>query len=373
MHWEDRFRLLASTQDAFVARFQLPSIGCGLDHWSRARHNGRWDDWSERLIKLRGDECWTDLTCLEFHYETQPVPSPLSVLFHEMPAWFHTGGVLFNHFVELVVPFFLFAPRRLRHVAGVLIVVFQATLILSGNLSFLNWLTLVVAIAAFDDQLLSRLAPARLRERVRELARREPSRWHRRVVIGLVGLVALLSVQPTANLLSGRQLMNASFDRLHLVNTYGAFGSITRERFEVILEGTRAEVPDADAEWREYELPCKPGDPARRPCLITPYHYRLDWQMWFAALSDYERQPWVVRLAWLLLEGEPTVKPLLEHDPFPDEPPRWIRARLFRYELEPEGEGWWRREPVGPYLRPLSRDDPALREFMEKNGLVPPG
>jgi hypothetical protein len=289
-----------------------------------------------------------------------------------MPPWFHSAGVLFNHFVELVVPFFVFAPRTPRHAAGLLIVAFQGVLIVSGNLSFLNWLTIVVAIACFDDRLLGRLVPRRLVERAGALAeeRAEPSRAQRVVSIGLLAVIGVLSVQPALNLVSPRQLMNFSFDRLHLVNTYGAFGSVSRERYEVVIEGTMDEVPDDDAEWLAYELPCQPGDPMRAPCVASPYHYRLDWQMWFAALSDYEREDWIVRLAYLLLRGEPSVRSLFERDPFGGRAPRFLRARLFRYELFRAGPGWWRREPAGTYLRVLSPSDPEMVEFLQDRGLL---
>src|SRR6185503_8451913 len=233
------------------------------------------------LIKLRGDPCWRDLTCLVHHYETQPIPNPLSYLLHALPPWFHKLGALFNHLVELVVPFFAFGPRRGRHIAGVLLIAFQGILILSGNLSFLNWLTIVPAIACFDDSALGRLFPAAWRERtLARSAGRSPSLPHRVAAFALAGLVALLSVNPVSNMLSPRQAMNATFDQFALVNTYGAFGSVGRERFEVILSGTRDGVLGEQTEWLEYELPCKPGDVTRRPCVISPYHYRLDWQIW---------------------------------------------------------------------------------------------
>ncbi|HSN25534.1 MAG TPA: lipase maturation factor family protein, partial [Kofleriaceae bacterium] len=115
------------------------------------------------LIKLRGDPCWTHLTCLDFHFETQPLPNPLSPLFHHAPHWFHAFGVLYNHLVEVVAPFFVFGPRRLRLLAGALMFGFQGILILSGNLAFLNWLTLVPILACFDDDFLLRLCPRRVR------------------------------------------------------------------------------------------------------------------------------------------------------------------------------------------------------------------
>jgi hypothetical protein len=319
------------------------------------------------LIKLRGDPCWTELTCLDFHFETQPIPNPLTPLFDGLPHWVLAGGVLFNHFVELIVPFMYFGPRRVRTFAGLATIAFQLVLVFSGNLSWLNWLTIFIALSCFDDDTLRRLVPRRLKWR--DSATPDPSRLHRRVVLVLVVAVLMLSVVPTVNLFSTRQLMNASFDRLHLVNTYGAFGSINRVRHEVVLEGTHAAADAPDSEWRAYELPCKPGDVDVVPCVVSPYHRRLDWQLWFAALGDYEREPWIVRLCWLLLEGSDAPMPLFANDPFPDEPPRFIRARLFEYHLTGRFGPWYRREPVAEYLRPMSRDDPEVLEFLEAYGL----
>jgi hypothetical protein len=336
------------------------------------------------LIKLRGDPCWRDLTCLITHYETQPNPSPVSWLFHQLPPAAHAIGVLFNHFVELVVPAFVFGPRWTRRVAGAFFVGFQLLLIASGNLSFLNWLTLVPALACFDDALLVRLVPRRLQPRVRARTELEPKDetplWHRRVANAYGVLVCVLSIGPVTNLLSSRQAMNASFDPLHLVNTYGAFGTVSRVRDEIVLEGTRDQSPTDDARWEEYELPCKPGDVRRRPCLVSPYHYRLDWQMWFAAMTTYEEEPWIAALVDKLLRGERAVVPLFAVDPFRDGPPRFVRARLYRYELtswrEPR-DVWWRRRLLTPadrpggseYMRPLSVGDPELDAFLKAHRL----
>ncbi len=319
------------------------------------------------LIKLRGDVCWRDLTCLVTHYETQPNPSPLSWVLHQMPRSFHVFGVLFNHFVELVVPFFLFGPRRVRHIAGAFLIAFQLVLIASGNLSFLNWLTIVPALACFDDSLLVRIVPQRLRHVIEASAARPASTFHRRVSIAYAAIVGLLSIGPVLNLFSSRQAMNASFDPLHLVNTYGAFGTVSRVRDEIVLEGTRDDPTSETAHWEEYELPCKPGDVTRRPCLITPYHYRLDWQMWFAAMSSYEDEPWIVILTDKLLRGDPHVRTLFAKDPFANgPPPRAVRADLYRYELTRWGDGpaWWKRKKLGEYMRPLELGDPDLETFI---------
>jgi Lipase maturation factor len=320
------------------------------------------------LIKLRGDPCWRRLTCLYYHYETQPIPNPLSRTLHFMPRWFHRAGVLFNHLTELVAPWFVFWPRRARLGAGVVMVAFQLFLIFSGNLSFLNWLTLVPILACFDDAFLSRFLPrALVRASARAADTAVPVRAQRLVAGAVVALVALLSIAPVRNLLSGRQVMNTSFDRLDLVNTYGAFGSVGRERDEIVLEGTDDAVPGDDADWRPYEFRCKPGDPMRRPCVISPYHYRLDWLMWFAAMSRPEQYPWSLHLVWKLLHGDPGVLGLLVNDPFPGAPPRFIRATLYRYRFarsDDPGGAWWTRERIGTWLPPLSTEDLRLRRFL---------
>jgi hypothetical protein len=322
------------------------------------------------LIKLRGDPCWRDLTCLVFHYETQPNPNPLSWYLHHLPAWFHRLEVGFNHVVELIAPWFVFGPRQARHLAGGLIVLFQVLLILSGNLSFLNWLTMAVAIACFDDGLLGRAVPAAIRDRLAErTAGTEESKARAMTTYALAIVVGLLSLNPIVNMLSPRQVMNTSFDPFDLVNTYGAFGSIGRERFEIVLEGTADAEPADAAAWVEYQFKCKPGDPGRRPCWVSPYHYRLDWQMWFAAMPGAGTPPWLVRLVAKLLAGDAGVRGLLAPGPFQDRPPRWIRGRLYRYEFTRPGEtGWWRRALVGEYLPPLSSDSPVLAEYLSQTG-----
>ncbi len=318
------------------------------------------------LIKIRGDPCWRDLTCLAYHYETQPVPNPFSWLLHNAPLWFHQAGVAFNHFVELVVPWFLFAPRRLRHVAGGFQALFQVILIVSGNLSFLNWLTLAICIPCFDDRLLARFGTP-------GTADEKPGRVHRAITALVCVLVAYLSIGPVRNMLSRGQIMNTSFDRFHLVNTYGAFGSVGRVRDEVIIEGTDAPLPTDDAEWREYGFNAKPGDPSRRPPWISPYHYRLDWQIWFAAMSVYPDQPWLVHFGAKLLEGDPGARSLLRDDPFPDHPPRWLRMTLYEYHFTKPGDGpaWWTRSKVRPYLPPIQKGNPQVAEFLRANGMIP--
>jgi hypothetical protein len=321
------------------------------------------------LIKMRGDPCWRDLTCLIYHYETQPVPHVLSWLLHQAPPWFHRIGTAVNHFVELIVPWFLLAPRaRLRHWAAGLTIAFQVTLILSGNLSFLNWLTIAVALGCIDDAFWVRVLPAALARRAARESR--PARVRFGVQLGLSCLILFLSISPVVNMLSPHQRMNTSFEPLNLVNSYGAFGSIGRERDEVIVEGTSDAAPGPDARWVEYEFKCKPGSVARRPCWITPYHYRLDWQMWFAAMSDIESEPWLVHMVYKLLQNDRGVLSLLAQNPFPNRPPRFIRAERYRYQFTRFGtRDYWRRERVDAYMPPLSAEDPRLLQYLGQYGL----
>ncbi|XP_071300994.1 lipase maturation factor 1 isoform X3 [Agelaius tricolor] len=275
------------------------------------------------LIKIRGDRCWRELTCMDYHYEV--------------------------------------------------------LLIISGNLSFLNWLTMVPSLACFDDASLGLLLGSRLRERAARLQRpgtrgQSPSLGScvRRVLnISLGLLITYLSIPVVLNLLSSRQVMNTSFNSLRIVNTYGAFGSITKERTEVILQGTSSLDPnDPTAVWEEFEFKCKPGDLRRRPCLISPYHYRLDWLMWFAAFQTYEQNEWIIHLAGKLLAQEEETLSLLATNPFAGrDPPRWIRGEHFRYKFSQPGgkharDGkWWIRKRIGPYFPPVNLQ--GLRKFFE--------
>ena len=330
--------------------------------------------WGAGLIKLRGDACWRDLTCLDFHFETQPVPSPLTAMFHALPGWAHKGGVLFNHLVELVAPFFVFGPRRVRIVAGLLMVALQLVLIASGNLSFLNWLTLVPILACFDDRLWARLLPAALVARAqRARAAAVPSRAQGLAAAALTVAVALLSIDPVVNMVSSRQVMNTSFTRLPIVNTYGAFGSVGRERAQLVFEGTEDAAVTPSTRWQPYEFKCQPGDPARRPCWMSPYHYRLDWLLWFAAMGAPRDYPWSVNLVWKLLNADRRTLSLLAAAPFGRAPPRFVRVELYRYRFAPRGaKVWWERTRIGPWLPPLAADDPALQTYLRQQGWVPP-
>jgi hypothetical protein len=303
------------------------------------------------LIKLRGDPCWRDLTCLRYHHETQPMPGPLSWRFHHLSPRMHRIEAFANHVVQLGAPWLLFLPQPVAGVGAGAIVVTQAWLVVSGNFAWLNLLTVVLALAALPDAWLGWLPERWLLGDAVVSAGEVPTAW---LVVVAVLTAALVwrSVPPVRNLLSPRQRMNVSHDPLRLVNSYGAFGSVTRLRVELAIEGT--EDPDGREGWRAYGFHGKPGPPGRRPRQFAPYHLRLDWLLWFAAMSydPVRENPWLRRLLRALADGDPGIRRLLRHDPFDGRAPAHVRVRRERYRFSTPSERratgeWWVVTPIG--------------------------
>ncbi len=303
------------------------------------------------LIKVRGDPCWRDLTCMTFHHETQPMPNPLSWFFHRLPRPLHRLEALGNFVAQLVLPFGLFLPQPFASIAAILMIATQLYLVVSGNYAWLNWVTILAIVAAVANPgwiAASAFAPA-------------PA-WFNVAVALLVAAIVILSWWPVRNMASPRQAMNASFNPFRLVNTYGAFGTVSRERIELVIEGTDEDAPGADAAWREYGFKGKPDDPTRLSPQVAPYHLRLDWLLWFIPLSPRYGGDWFVRFVGRLLEGDAPTLRLLRRNPFPEAPPRFVRARFFRYRFTTWRErratgAWWVREYQGDYLPPVRLDD----------------
>ena len=281
------------------------------------------------LIKIKShDKKWRDLTAMDVFYETQPVPNPFTKYFHAAPKTWHKFEVLTNHFVELVAPWLLIIPglpRQWRLAGGLIQLVFQGVLITSGNLSFLNWLTAVPAIWCLDDTFLMKAfypfktsaeAVAAYSTAIAPSMGKAVPIARSIVTVAFAALIAKLSIPVVQNLLAKRQIMNGSFDRYRLVNTYGAFGSVSEVREELIIEST----DNVAGPWREYVFKVKPG-PLTRSCpWISPYHYRLDWLMWIASVcGGIERSPWLLKLLLKLLEQDEGVLSLLDSDPWANE------------------------------------------------------
>lgn len=302
------------------------------------------------LIKIRGDQCWKDLTALYYHHETQPMPNPLSRYFHFLPRFILRQGVRFSHFVQLVAPFGLFLPQPISTIAGCLIIFHQFILIVGGNYAWLNWLTVVLGFLAISAPIPEHsLLPRPL--------------WYDLLIGTVGGFTIWLSYRPLLNLFSRRQKMNYCWNRYHLVGAYGAFGSVTKKRFELIIEGSMN-----GQEWKAYEFKAKPGHLSRRPPQFAPYHLRLDWLMWFLPFSVVtegqrvfvlEQEEWFLRFLHKLLQNDLKTLKLLKENPFPGRAPAQIRVRYYFYSLNRKQEqkltgNYWKREYVGEYLPPLT-------------------
>ena len=306
------------------------------------------------MIKIRGGREWRDLTALTYHHETQPMPNPLSRQAHLLPKWFHKGEVIGNHFAQLVVPFLLFVPGPVGSTAAAIVILTQLWLIVTGNFAWLNWITVVLAASAITDSAWHWLIPAIPTDLGTDAA--TTPLWWFAIVAAVTLLLLVLSFWPIRNLLSRRQLMNFSFNRWMLVNAYGAFGTVTKRRIEIVVEGTLAEIPDDDSEWREYGFKGKPGNVRAIPRQWAPYHLRLDWLMWFLPLGRMW-EAWFEMLLLRLLEADAPTLRLLAVDPFDGSPPHWVRARAYHYrfstraEFRASGDRWVRTfesEVIGP-------------------------
>jgi hypothetical protein len=306
------------------------------------------------MIKIRGGSEWRDLTALMYHHETQPMPGPLSRQAHLLPRWFHRLEVIGNHFTQLVVPWFLFAPLLgvwipwpgfawIGTVAAAVVIATQLWLVITGNFAWLNVITIVLAFSAVSVP--GTGEPGAL-----------PLGWLL-VTLAVTALYLVLSWAPLRNLFARRQLMNASFNRWNLANAYGAFGTVTKRRIEYIVEGTDADDPDApDTLWHEYGFRGKPGDVRRIPPQVAPYHLRLDWLMWFLPLGR-SLEDWFEAFLARLLEADPRMLRLLRHDPFDGRRPTWVRVVAYHYRFTTRGEhretgAVWHRTPQGIVLGP---------------------
>jgi predicted DCC family thiol-disulfide oxidoreductase YuxK len=305
------------------------------------------------FVKLAsGDAVWWNGTALDYHFWTQPLPTWTAWYAAQLPAGFLKGSVLAMFLIELAVPFLIFGPRRLRIAAFFPLAGLQIAILLTGNYGFFNLATLALCILLLDDRFLGRFYPRRVMERLPASAR--PSRLRRAL---LIPVAAWLLVTSSALFMARLGLADAIpraawtavrwTQPLRSVSSYGLFANMTESRPEIVLEGSNDGVT-----WQTYEFRWKPGDPRRRPAFVTPHMPRLDWQMWFAPLRGYQRATWFRYFIARLFEGSPSVEGLLEHNPFPDDPPRYLRASLYEYRfagpaLHRQTGVWWDREWKG--------------------------
>ncbi|HLX95061.1 MAG TPA: lipase maturation factor family protein [Verrucomicrobiae bacterium] len=324
---------------------------------------------SSGCVKLfSGDPNWRHLTALTFHYQTQPLPTWLGWYAQQLPLWFQKVSCAGMFAIELGAPWLIFTPRRLRFCGGAAIAFLQILILLTGNYAFFNWLTLALCLLLLDDFALVKLLPFKLRSVFApvtghsSLATRR--RWPRFITVPLAIGVTILYLFQISLTFGARPawlypvaIADAWLEPFRTFSGYGLFAVMTTERREIIVEGS-----DDGVTWLPYEFKYKPGDVNRRPAFAAPHQPRLDWQMWFAALGDYRENPWFVNFCLRLLQGSPEVTALLARNPFPDHPPRYVRAGLYDYQFTGFTErrvtgAWWKRERLGEYLPPVSLAD----------------
>lgn len=316
------------------------------------------------VVKLMsGDATWSNLTALNFHYETQPLPTVLGWYAHHLPEWFQKVSVAGMFGIEIVVPFLVFAPRRPRFLGAIALVALQLLIAVTGNYCFFNLLTIALCVLLLDDAVLERCLPSRIAKRLTL-----PSglilvqKWKRSLICVLAALILLVSgIRMAGTFLWREGFPPITQDVLkwaapfRVVNSYGLFTVMTTSRPEIGVEGS-----NDGRTWKEYKFKWKPDDLNHAPRWVAPHQPRLDWQMWFAALrGNCQNAPWFVNFAIRLLQGSPDVIELLERNPFPEAPPRYVRAVLYDYrfadvETKREKGAWWERERKGLYCRPIA-------------------
>jgi hypothetical protein len=309
-----------------------------------------------------GDSAWRSLTALSYHYETQPIPNALAYWMHRLHLPFQKFSTLMALAVELLAPFLYFGPRPLRWVGLGFTLSLMLLVEATGNFAFFNLLTVVLAVFLLDDRMLEGLSWLKRFQPAVQPEISGAMGWWNLVLVPVAALSLLVGGAMVLSRMTGKAELLRPFrpilpvvSAFRLVNTYGLFAVMTTERPEIILEGSE----DGSA-WQAYEFRYKPGDLFRAPPVVAPHQPRLDWQMWFAALrGDYTREAWFMRLVEALLNNEPVVLRLLAYNPFPDRPPRYVRAVMYDYEFTTPAEraaggAWWRREELGLYLPPVS-------------------
>ena len=315
------------------------------------------------VVKLTsGDDSWWKLTALDYHYWSQPLPTVFGWWADKSPEWFKHFSVALCLGVEIIVPFFIWAPRRLRLIAAGLLIFLQLAIAITGNYCFFNLLTIALCLLLIDDAVVGIARWAVRAQSVgthgsRVLADRLCSHAGIGVIIVTLPINAWLIFSAFKPLARAPVVLANFYEGLEpfrIANGYGLFRVMTKDRREIVLEGSADGV-----EWLPYEFRWKPGDVKRAPGWCAPHQPRLDWQMWFAALESPRENPWLIALMFRLLQGSHDVSTLLAHNPFPDKPPRYIRAMFYRYrfttvdELRQNGV-WWKRQELREYLPTVS-------------------
>jgi predicted DCC family thiol-disulfide oxidoreductase YuxK len=312
---------------------------------------------------------WSALTALDYHYWSQPLPTVFGWWVDKTPEWFKHFSVAFCLAVEIIAPFFIWAPRRPRLVAAGLMIFLQMVIALTGNYCFFNLLTIALCLLLIDDAAIGRSMEGRAPASPASQELRPPNA---RLIMSRLSTYAAIAVIIVTFPINAWLIFSAfkpqsrppgwlanfyeQVEAFRIVNGYGLFRVMTKDRCEIVIEGSADGI-----NWTPYEFKWKPGDVKRAPGWCAPHQPRLDWQMWFAALGTPEQNPWLIGLIVRLLEGSRDVTGLLAHNPFPDKPPNYIRAMFYRYrftniEEHRQTGAWWKRQELREYLPTISRD-----------------
>jgi predicted DCC family thiol-disulfide oxidoreductase YuxK len=317
------------------------------------------------VVKLSSqDPAWSNLTALQYHFETQPLPTWIGWLFAQLPLLFQEVSVVIMFFIELALPFFVFVPGRARRFACFIFIAFQILIFLTGNYCFFNLLTIALCLLLLDDSDLSRIIPWRWRATDALMKHVPASAWRQAVTLPLASIVMVTSVMQFSGTfrrpVEWPRWMLSSYRWLspfRSFNSYGLFSIMTTARREIVIEGSNDGIS-----WKSYEFRYKPGALKKRPGFVEPHQPRLDWQMWFAALGSYQQNPWFLSFCLKILQGSPQVLSLLDKNPFPGKPPRYLRAVSYQYHftnirtLYSTG-AWWKRQPDEDYLPMISLEN----------------
>ncbi len=319
------------------------------------------------LVKIISqDPTWNDFTALYYHYETQPLPTWIGWYVHQLPHAFQEFSVACVFIIQLGVVFMIFGPRRIRYTGCAVLVFHECLIFLTGNYCFFNLLTLALCLLLLDDAVFLRWLPGKGNWKFSGQKKTElVSVWKRRfftgIRVGVLGICIMLYAVPllvtSGNYPSIYVAIANAIRPFHIFNSYGLFAVMTTSRPEIIILGS-----DDRENWYPYEFKWKPGNVVNKPEFVAPHQPRLDWQMWFAALSNYERNPWLIQFMIRLLQGSPPVVALLGSNPFPDRPPKYLQALVYDYRFSDaesrnrEGS-WWTRKLLRPYTPILQLPD----------------
>lgn len=313
------------------------------------------------VVKLTsGDDSWMNLTALDYHYWSQPLPTVFAWFADKHPEWFKKFSVAFCLVIEIIVPFFIWAPRRLRLLAAALLIALQIVIAITGNYCFFNLLTIVLCLLLIDDSIW------RKRHRVPPPNVVTPANrgttWAQLAIAMIVAIITLplngwyfySAFKPRSEMPRLIATLDEGVSPFRIVSGYGLFRVMTKDRREIVVEGSTDGI-----DWRPYEFKWKPGELNRVPGWCAPHQPRLDWQMWFAALGSAQHNPWFLQFIRGLLENKQPVMRLLASNPFPENGPTYVRARFFRYRFTSTEErqrigAWWKREELGEYLPTVS-------------------